>query len=101
MLQSLPNGKSRNAQLRRVAENDYRLSFEAKRTLVANCLFGIDVDYSAVEAAKFSLMVKILEDEAADSLPLGKKLLPNLDGNIIWGNTVVDTDFPVKSGQAL
>lgn len=75
------------------AEDDYRLSFETKRELLSSCLYGIDIDYNAVEVARFSLTVKLLEDENRETLPLGKKILPNLDRNIIWGNSVVEPDF--------
>ena len=74
-------------------ENDYRLSFQAKKELLRLCLFGIDIDYNAVEVARFSLLVKLLEDENQATLPTGKKILPNLDSNIVWGNSVVGEDF--------
>ena len=38
-------------------------------------------------------MTKLLEDERLETLPLGRKILPNLDVNIVHGNTVVDSDF--------
>ncbi|MDR0269856.1 Eco57I restriction-modification methylase domain-containing protein [Paenibacillus sp.] len=75
------------------SENEYRLVFEAKKELLLSCLFGIDIDYNAAEIARFSLLVKLLEDENAATIPQGRSILPNLDGNIIWGNSVVDTNF--------
>ncbi|PWI55181.1 hypothetical protein BM613_13395 [Sulfoacidibacillus thermotolerans] len=77
----------------RKSANDYRLSFTAKREILKSCLFGIDIDYNAVEIARFSLLVKLLEDENFATLPIGKKILPNLDKNIVWGNSVVGIDF--------
>ena len=77
----------------RRSENDYRLSFVTKRELLRSCLYGIDIDYNAVEVARFSLLVKLLEDESLGTLPAGRKILPNLDRNIIWGNSVVGDDF--------
>jgi len=74
-------------------KGDYRLSFEAKKQLLESCLYGIDIDYNAVEVSRFSLLVKLLEDESRSTLPKGKKILPNLDNNIFWGNSVVDEDF--------
>ncbi|MBB5040575.1 Eco57I restriction-modification methylase domain-containing protein [Prosthecobacter dejongeii] len=79
------------SKISRRAENDYRLVFEAKRQLLESCLFGIDIDYNAVEVARFSLVVKLLEDEQQDTLPTGRKILPNLDSNVVWGNTVLET----------
>jgi hypothetical protein len=77
-------------------ENEYRLEFKAKKELLLNCLFGIDIDYNAVEIARFSLLVKLLEDENANTIPRGRSILPNLDQNIIWGNSVVDSNFTTE-----
>lgn len=76
-----------------VSSNDVRLRFDAKRQLLEECLYGIDVDFNAIEVARFSLMVKLLEDETAATLPETKKILPDLNANIVWGNTVVGADF--------
>lgn len=75
------------------SQNDYRLSFNEKRDLLSKCLFGIDIDFNAVEVARFSLLIKLLEDETDGTLPKGSKILPNLDSNIQWGNSIVDSDF--------
>lgn len=83
----------RDTRLYKVSGNEVRLRFEAKRRLVQECLYGIDIDFNAVEVARFSLMVKLLEDETADTLPDSKSILPDLNANVIWGNTVVGTDF--------
>jgi hypothetical protein len=80
-------------RLYKVSGNEVRLQFEAKRQLLEDCLFGIDVDFNAVEVARFSLIVKLLEDETADTLPNATKILPGMNANVVWGNTVVGTDF--------
>lgn len=87
--------------LYRVSDNNYKLAFKEKREILRNCLFGCDIDYNAVEIARFSLMVRLLEDETKDTLPSAaeKKILPDLDNNILHGNTVVDTDFSIKTGD--
>jgi len=84
--------------LYRITDNTYRLSFQIKRKLLENCLFGIDLDYNAVEVARFSMVVRLLEEETGDTLPSGRKILPDLDKNILHGNTVVGADFPITSG---
>lgn len=83
-----------NRHLYRVTDSDYRLDFQTKSEILINCLYGIDIDYGAVEVARFSLLVRLLEDETKDTLPAGRKILPNLDDNIVWGNTVVHGNFP-------
>lgn len=80
-----------------IHENEFRLSFAAKKQLLQSCLFGIDIDYNAVEVARFSLIIKLLEDENEATIPTGRKILPNLDQNIVWGNSVVNTDFVART----
>ena len=58
-----------------VSEGYFKLSFKAKRKLLENCLYGIDIDYNATEVAKFSLVIKLLEDESQNSIPTGGKIL--------------------------
>jgi type I restriction-modification system DNA methylase subunit len=82
----------------RITDNNYKLAFSVKKELLKNCLFGCDIDYNAVEIARFSLIVRLLEDETGETLPPGLKILPDLDKNILHGNTVVDTDFSFNIG---
>ncbi|MFB8279776.1 Eco57I restriction-modification methylase domain-containing protein [Nocardia colli] len=77
--------------LMRTGIDEYRLPFEEKRRLLVDNLFGIDIDYNAVEVAKFSLLVRLLQDENRYTLPPAgwRSILPDLSNNIIWGNTLV------------
>jgi type I restriction-modification system DNA methylase subunit len=72
--------------------NTYRLPFEIKRLLLEKCIFGFDKDYNAVEASKFGLLLKLLEDENTDTLLSLKPILPSLDNNIFWGNSLLNPD---------
>lgn len=53
-------------------------------------MYGTDKDYNAVEAAKFGLLLKLLENEDKDSIGVGNKILPVLDQNIYWGNSLIN-----------
>ncbi|QBJ95113.1 hypothetical protein ERC79_03425 [Rhodococcus sp. ABRD24] len=76
----------------KVGRESYRLSFEAKRTLLVDNCFGIDIDFNAVEVARFGLLVRLLEDESRDTLPTRERgILPDLSTNIVHGNTLVRT----------
>lgn len=76
--------------LLKVGADTYRLSFAEKRTLLTDYLFGIDIDFNAVEVARFSLLVRLLEDEVRDTLPSHSYgILPDLAVNIAHGNTLV------------
>lgn len=55
-------------------------------------LFGIDIDGAAVEVTKLSLLLTVLGGEQLD-LATARNVLPNLDRNIVAGNTVVRGDF--------
>ncbi|MDO8731454.1 MAG: type I restriction endonuclease [Actinomycetota bacterium] len=79
-----------SATLVKTGSNEYRLKFDEKCRLLSN-LYGIDIDFNAVEVAKFSLLVRLLQDESKASLPPAgtRSILPNLDSNIWCGNTLV------------
>lgn len=68
----------------------WQLTFQKKCELLQNCIYGVDRDYSAVEVTRFSLLVKLLEDESVASLPSGEAILPSLDDNIVHGDALVD-----------
>ena len=70
----------------------WKLSLKEKIKLL-NCIFGVDVDYNAVEVTQFSLCIKLLEDETKTTIKQMEKILPRLSQNILWGNSVVDTNL--------
>jgi hypothetical protein len=70
--------------------NTYKLPFEIKRQLLLNCIYGVDKDYNAVEAAKFGLLLKLLEDEDTNSTNKTKPVLPDLSENIFFGNSLLN-----------
>ena len=70
--------------------NTYKLTFETKRTLLLNCIYGVDKDFNAVEAAKFGLLIKLLEGENLISTNKTKPILPELSDNIFFGNSLLN-----------
>lgn len=73
-----------------VGNAEYSLPFEDKKRILLSCIFGIDIDPNAVEVAKFSLLLKLLENETAPTLLNRESLLPYLDENIKQGNALID-----------
>lgn len=73
----------------KVSEDNYTLAFTEKVELIKRCLFGIDIDFNAVEVARFSLIVALLEGEDPGTLPGAKKILPSINDNIVRGNSLV------------
>lgn len=65
--------------------------FEAKEELALNAIYGVDVDEVAVEIAKLRVWLKIVEGNSWDQ-EFGR--LPNIDVNIVAGNSLVG--FPVR-----
>ena len=83
-------------KLKQIAINTYKLKFETKRKILKNCIFGIDKDFNAVEACKFGLLLKFLEDEDNSSIPV--PALPDLSNNIHFGNSLISkTDVEAKN----
>ena len=69
-----------------------KLPLEDKKTILSSCIFGIDIDIHAVEVAKFSLLIKLIEDETSPSVETSNPILPNLDKNIIHGNSLISNE---------
>lgn len=69
--------------------NGYKLPFRIKRYILENCIYGIDRDFNAVEACKFGLLLKLLEDENNSTIPI--PALPDLSKNILFGNSLIDS----------
>lgn len=67
----------------------YKLPFKAKRELLTRCIFGVDKDFNAVEACKFGLLLKLLENEDDATLSAFDPILPPLDDNIFYGNSLL------------
>lgn len=81
------------------------LTVEAKQKLMSSCLYGMDIDPTAVEVTKMSLALKIVDDANQilnTELGLyGEKILRNIDKNIICGNTLVDTDIEIAEDEIM
>ena len=73
------------------------LTVDARREIIKNCLYGIDLDEAAVEVSKMSLALKVIDDNDLSVLEelgvFGDKILREIHRNIKLGNTLVDTDI--------
>jgi hypothetical protein len=77
--------------------NDWRLTIsERKRILLAH-IYGVDIDFQAVEVTKLSLLLKALEGESKESVARTlfhkERALPDLANNIKCGNSLIGPDF--------
>ncbi|WP_336023078.1 Eco57I restriction-modification methylase domain-containing protein [Halobellus salinisoli] len=74
-------------ELEEVNKGQGGASLYAKRTVILNNLYGVDIDQGAVEICKLRLwlsMVADIEDEPSEVEPL-----PNIDFNIRQGNSLI------------
>lgn len=78
--------------------NSYNITLKTKHTFLINYIYGVDINPYAVEVTKFSLLLKLLENENAGSIDnylikYKQKVLPSLNGNIKTGNSLVDEKY--------
>lgn len=90
-----PSKKSRNEIL---TPDEGELTTKFKGQILLNNIFGVDIDSSAVEVTKLSLLLKCMEGETKDSVfaqmeLFQERLLPTLDDNIKCGNSLIDFDI--------
>lgn len=75
-----------------VGNGSYKLPLDEKKRILCSCIYGIDIDIHAVEVAKFSLLIKLIENETAPSVADETPILPDLSTNILFGNSLVSTE---------
>lgn len=87
-------------------ENSQRLQetlFKEKRTVIENCLFGVDINPKSVMICQLRLWIELLKNayyiQDNSDKPINKELqtLPNIDINIKCGNSLVSR-FKVRDG---
>lgn len=81
--------------LRKAENGKFTLTLEAKKKIIVDQIFGVDMDREAVEIAKLSLCLKVLEGENngtidEEKLKHGEPALPTLSENIKAGNSLLD-----------
>jgi hypothetical protein len=85
---------------------DYHLTIDEKRRILTNNIYGVDIDDQAVEIAKLSLTLRLLEGETQETAELftrgsRQRLLPKLESNIKCGNSLIGPDFYSDTPESL
>jgi hypothetical protein len=70
-----------------------RTSYELKREIIEKCLYGVDIDASAVDITKLRFWLSLIVDEIDIH---NIKPLPNLDHKIMCGNSLLDEFEGIK-----
>ncbi len=99
------HARGRQPRLVQTQDGDWKLTIDEKKRILLDHIHGVDIDSQAVEVTKLSLLLKVLEGEAAGAgqiaLLTTERLLPDLDGNIKCGNSLIGPDFYAATPQQL
>ncbi|MDE0090065.1 MAG: N-6 DNA methylase [Thaumarchaeota archaeon] len=92
-------------EIYRREDGTWFLTTEIRKRILLNSIYGLDVDSYAVEITKLSLLLKVLENESNEAVNKQMKLfkqkaLPDLDKNILCGNTLIDYSIRRKLNDA-
>lgn len=82
----------RNRYLLTGIDGKTRLRLDVRKRILLDNIFGVDIDSQAVEVTKLSLLLKVIEGELQTAFSV-ERLLPDLDANIVCGNSLVGSDF--------
>ncbi|MGD0077173.1 MAG: N-6 DNA methylase [Sedimentisphaerales bacterium] len=74
------------------------LTIKEKKQILLNNVYGVDIDFQAVEVTKLSLLLKVLAGENQETVGsqfriYHERALPDLGNNIKCGNSLIGTDF--------
>lgn len=86
----LANGE--HEHLIEIGNGLYKLPLDEKKRILCYCIYGIDIDVHAVEVTKFSLLIKLIENETAPSVADELPILPDIGNNIVFGNALVSPE---------
>lgn len=94
----LSAGVTDNEVIYEALPGSFNLTLKAKQKILLDNTYGVDINPYAVEVTKFSLLLKLIENENAASVDyyLAKykqKVLPSLNENIKNGNSLVDDKY--------
>jgi len=98
--------KKRKAPIYRDSRGDWRLDPSERKRILTDHIYGVDIDSQAVEVTKLSLLLKVLEGENEENISSNLRLfheraLPDLDGNIKCGNSLIGPDFYANAQMML
>ncbi len=78
--------KARNILTNFLSNQEGRTSYNFKRHCIENCIYGVDIDSSAIDIAKLRFWLSLIVDE--DDVTKIKPL-PNLDYKLVCGNSLL------------
>ncbi|HEX8699004.1 MAG TPA: N-6 DNA methylase [Myxococcaceae bacterium] len=85
-----------DAPLARDAQGQYVLSLNARKRILLNSLFGVDIDARAVRTTRRALLATLFAGAPAQAR---RGVVPELERNIRCGNTLVDSTHDALGGR--
>ena len=80
-----------------VIDGKVTLTLEGRKAIINNCIFGVDINPEAVEVAKLSLSLRIVDKYQPKDFGtvglLGSQILNGIGANIKCGNSLVGADI--------
>jgi hypothetical protein len=79
----------------KMAADSFKLSIRERKRILTEHIFGVDIDFQAVEVTKLSLLLKALEglqEQEVQRQLFHERILPNLGNNVKCGNSLIGTD---------
>jgi hypothetical protein len=80
------------SKLQQLTKHTFKLKLVVKKKILCNCIYGIDKDFNATKACSFGLLLKLLEGETKNTIGKTAPILPSLDTNILFGNSLIDSN---------
>ena len=96
--QYLQNPKKYKDKFYQISSTNWRLTSSERKRILLTHIYGVDIDQQAVETTKLSLLLKVLEGESGETITrqlelLKERALPDLERNILCGNSLIDGEF--------
>lgn len=88
--------KARNVLTNYLPNEHGRTAYNFKRHCIENCLYGVDIDSSAIDIAKLRFWLSLVVDEE-DVTKI--KPLPNLDYKLVCGNSLLGVEKDLFNAQ--
>ncbi|MDR3182772.1 MAG: N-6 DNA methylase [Planctomycetaceae bacterium] len=83
---------------------DGLLTIEERKRILLNNIYGTDIDATAVEVTKLSLLLECMKGVTTATVnrlkSMNERVLPNIDGNIRCGNSLVGNDVYLQDRAA-
>jgi hypothetical protein len=73
-------------------KDGWQLTLGKKKEILLNNIYAVDIDPQAVEVAKLSLLLKVVETPGQLDF-MGERILPDLGQNIKCGNSLIGSDY--------